>query len=126
MCAGLPDTIVFSYTRYPCYGTAMSSFVANRFFIVHRQSPLGPVDPSFQALSGRLEFPVRLHKFSKDSINRFTSLIRTPPPPAASEETARRHAALSAEERYNSPGLSSSTSLLLLSQELSDTRIYEH
>ena len=31
-----------------------------------RQSPLGPVDPSFRALSGRVEFLVRRHKFNKD------------------------------------------------------------
>ena len=33
----------------------------------HRQSPLGPVDPSFRALSGRVKFVVRRHKFNKDS-----------------------------------------------------------
>ena len=37
------------------------------FFIVHRQSPLGPVDPSFRALSRRLKFMFRRHKFNKDS-----------------------------------------------------------
>jgi len=31
-------------------------------------SLLGPVDPSFRALSGRLEFTVRRHKFNKDSL----------------------------------------------------------
>ena len=31
-------------------------------------SLLGPVDPSFRALSGRLGFTVRRHKFSKDSL----------------------------------------------------------
>ena len=46
-------------------------FVAyDRFFTVHLQSPLGPVDPSFRALSGRLEFMVRCHKFKKDSLYR--------------------------------------------------------
>ena len=34
---------------------------------VHRQSPLGPADPSFRTLSGRLKFMVRRHKFNKDS-----------------------------------------------------------
>ena len=29
------------------------------------QSPSGPVDPSFRALSGRLKFTVRRHKFNK-------------------------------------------------------------
>ena len=35
---------------------------------VCRQSPLGPVDPSFGALAGRLKFTVRRHKFNKDSL----------------------------------------------------------
>jgi len=30
--------------------------------------PLGPVAPSFRALSGRLKFTVRRHKFNKDSL----------------------------------------------------------
>ena len=30
------------------------------------QRPSGPVDPSFRALSGRLEFTVRRHRFKKD------------------------------------------------------------
>ena len=36
-------------------------------FFVHRVSSslLGPVDPSFRALSGRLKFTVRRHKFNK-------------------------------------------------------------
>ena len=29
----------------------------------------GPVDPSFRALSGRLKFTVRRHKFNKDSLS---------------------------------------------------------
>ena len=33
-----------------------------------RRSLLGPADPSFRALSGRLEFTVRRHKFDKDSL----------------------------------------------------------
>ena len=33
-----------------------------------RQSPLGPVDLSFRALSGRLKFTVRRHEFDKDSL----------------------------------------------------------
>ena len=36
--------------------------------IVHRQCSLGPVDPSFRALSGRLKFTVRRHKFNEDSL----------------------------------------------------------
>ena len=37
-------------------------------FIVYCQSPLGPVDPSFRALSGRIKFTVRRHKLNKDSL----------------------------------------------------------
>ena len=32
-------------------------------------SLLGPVDPSFRALSGCLKFTVRRHKFNKDSLS---------------------------------------------------------
>ena len=32
------------------------------------QSPSSPVDPSVRALSGRLEFTVRRHKFNEDSL----------------------------------------------------------
>ena len=35
--------------------------------IVYRQSPVGPVHPSFRALSGRLNYTVRRHKFNEDS-----------------------------------------------------------
>ena len=45
-----------------------SLYVAyDRFSIVHRQSPSGPVDPSFRALSGHVKFMVRRHTFNKDS-----------------------------------------------------------
>ena len=39
-------------------------------YILHRvtSSLLGPVDPSFGALSGRLKFTVRRHKFNEDSL----------------------------------------------------------
>ena len=43
-------------------------FVASRLYILCRQSPLGPVDPAFQALSRRLEFAVRRHKFNADYV----------------------------------------------------------
>ena len=33
-----------------------------------RAPPVGPVDPSFRALSGRLKFTVRRHKFNKYSL----------------------------------------------------------
>jgi len=33
-------------------------------------SRVGPVDPAFRALSGRLKFTVRRHKFNKDSLSR--------------------------------------------------------
>ena len=38
---------------------------------IHRVSSslLGPVDPSFRALAGRLEFMVRRHKFNKDPLS---------------------------------------------------------
>jgi hypothetical protein len=41
---------------------------------VYRQNLLGPVDPSFGALSGHLKFAVRRHKFNKDSLIRETRL----------------------------------------------------
>ena len=39
--------------------------------VVHGVSPslLGPVDPSFRALSGRLEFTVRRHKFNEEFLS---------------------------------------------------------
>ena len=40
-----------------------SLFVAYRFYMVYRQVFLGPVDPSFRALSGRLKRTIRRHKF---------------------------------------------------------------
>ena len=39
-----------------------SLLVADRLYIVYRRSPLGPVDPSIRALSGRLKFTVQRHK----------------------------------------------------------------
>ena len=41
-----------------------------RVYVVHRiwSSLSGPVDPSFRALSGRLKFTIRRHKFNKDSL----------------------------------------------------------
>ena len=36
---------------------------------VYCQSPLGPVDPSFRALSRRLKFTVRRYKFNKDTLS---------------------------------------------------------
>ena len=48
-----------------------SLFVAYRFHIMYRQSPSGPVDPSFRALSRRLKFTVRRHKLYKDSLSLF-------------------------------------------------------
>ena len=47
-----------------------SLFVGYRFYIVYRQSPLGPADPSFRALSGRLKFTFRRHKFNEDYLFR--------------------------------------------------------
>jgi len=61
----------------------------HRYDVHHVSSSfLGPVDPSFRALSGRLEFTVQRHQFNKESLNplckRFldrkpTSLDRKPP-----------------------------------------------
>ena len=42
---------------------------ADRLYIVHRRSHLGPVDPSFRALSGSLKFTVRRHKFNEDFLS---------------------------------------------------------
>ena len=59
--------LAVSYAR----GTPVRGWDApsqSQLFIVHRQSPLGPVDPSFRALSGRVEFLVRRHKFNKDCL----------------------------------------------------------
>ena len=53
--------------------TVRRLFVAYRSFIVHRQCPLDPVDPLFEALSGRLKFTVRRHKFSKDSLSAWSN-----------------------------------------------------
>ena len=43
----------------------------SRLKVLHRvsSSPSGPVDPSFRALSGRLEFTVRRHQFNEDSLS---------------------------------------------------------
>jgi len=43
-------------------------FVADRFYIVYRQSPLCLVDPSFRALSVRLKFSVQRQNFNIDSL----------------------------------------------------------
>ena len=42
---------------------------AEWLYIVYRQVFSGPVVPSFRALSGRLKFTVRRHKFNKDSLS---------------------------------------------------------
>ena len=48
---------------------------ASRFYTVYRQVCVGPVDPSFGALSGRLKFTGRRHKFNKDSLSSRMSRI---------------------------------------------------
>jgi hypothetical protein len=53
----------------PLTPPAVALFVALRSYIVYRQGPLGPVDPSFQALSGRIQFTFRRHEFKKDSLS---------------------------------------------------------
>ena len=45
-------------------------YLSHEFYTVYRQSPLGPVDPSFRALSGRLKFTIRRHKFNNDYLSR--------------------------------------------------------
>ena len=37
-------------------------------YIVYDRNPLGLVDPSFRALSGRLKLTVRRHEFNTDSL----------------------------------------------------------
>ena len=51
-----PDLLVSAYVLH---------FIC-RLQVVHRlaSSLLGPVDPSFRALSGRLKITIRLHKFN--------------------------------------------------------------
>ena len=46
--------------------TASPTFSVDELF--YFSSLLGPVDPSCQALSGRLKFTFRRHKFNKDSL----------------------------------------------------------
>ena len=52
-------------------GAALTQSPPDRTRPFHRVSSslLGPVDPSFRALSGRLMFTVRRHKFNKDSVS---------------------------------------------------------
>jgi hypothetical protein len=45
-------------------GLGLSLFLLNR-----RVVRLGPVDPLFRALAGRLKFTVRRHKFNTDSLS---------------------------------------------------------
>ena len=56
-----PKVEVTTVLPVPCVSALYSLFVAHRFYIVYRQSPAGPVDLSFRALSGRLNFTVRRH-----------------------------------------------------------------
>ena len=60
---------------------------------MYRQSPLGPVDPSFRALSGRLKFTVRRQKFNKDALfsvdgSRPAPMPHTRPHPAPAPKMA--------------------------------------
>jgi len=57
-------------TRNPKPET-LNSNALNSEHYTHRvsSSPLGPVDPSFRALSGRLKFTARRHKLNKDSLS---------------------------------------------------------
>ena len=47
-------------------GAPLALDVAYMFYIMYRQSPLGPVDLSFRALPGRLKFKVRRHDSNTD------------------------------------------------------------
>jgi len=49
-------------------------------------SLLGPVVPSFRALSGRLDFTVRRHKFNKDSLPRKDLVGREAEPRARDDQ----------------------------------------
>ena len=76
--------------------------------MVYRQIRLGPTDPSFRALSGRLNFTVRRHKSNKDSLSStFLSLTLL--------ETR-------VQFRYRSGSILLLSSLLFSSLELSDTK----
>ena len=61
-------------------------------YVLHgvSSSLLGPVDPSFRALSGRVKFTVRRHKFNKDSLSlsqRGVSCAEAPLPMARGRST---------------------------------------
>ena len=49
------------------------------FYTVYRQSPLGPIEPSFRALSGRLKFTVRRHQFNKEFLSKPHRSYNLPP-----------------------------------------------
>ena len=55
-----------------------TELVEDCFALVYRQSPLGPVDPSFQALSGRLKFTVRRDQFNADLFSPSVGLTDCP------------------------------------------------
>ena len=57
-------------TRHASRNATSPTASPDRLYIVYRQSPLGPIDPSFRSLSGRLKLTVRRHKFNKDSPSR--------------------------------------------------------
>jgi hypothetical protein len=80
--------------------------------ILHRvsSSPSGPIDPSFRALSGRLKFTVRRHKFKEDSLSschppnlthlcRGTSLIGQRPSPLGPTQGPRHSPSVGSWER---------------------------
>ena len=89
-------------------GIRPGAIPCRRLQVLHRVSSglLGPVNSSFRALPGRLKFTVRRHRFNQDCL----SLV--------DPETwgATRLVKLKS---------SSSSSLLLSSLELSDTKVYE-
>ena len=111
-------------------------------------SLLGPVDPSFRALSGRLKFTVRRHKFNKDSLSSkvkrvagdastasyplqqsgVVGSVRSPrvvPPSYVAPTGLPPGTSMSKSMVASTNGITFSSCLLLSSLELSDTKAYE-
>ena len=56
-------------TRCVQHSMAQRVILNEAYEFLVSSSLLGPVDPSFRALSGRLKFTVRRHKFNKDILS---------------------------------------------------------
>ena len=89
---------------------------------VKAKSALGPVDSSFRALSGRLKFTVRRHKFNTNSLSIGQDEMIAREGKYQDEHQERLLASSDVNQRILG---SSSSSLLLSSLELSDTKVYE-